>query len=160
MTTFTLIHVAISLAGIVSGLVVARGLRHAQRLDGWTSLFLVTTILTSVTGFGFPSEHLLPSHIVGILSLAALALATFARYSRRLAGPWRATYVVGAVVALYFNVFVLIVQLFQKVPSLQALAPTQSEPPFLVAQCVALAAFVWLGIVGVSRFRPHALRTA
>ena len=153
MTTYTFVHVVISLVGIVSGLVVLLGLLAANRLNGWTVLFLVTTVATCLTGFGFPFVQLLPSHIVGIITLVALAAAIFARYGRRLAGAWRWIYVLGAVVALYLNVFVLIVQAFMKVPGLNALAPTQSEPPFLVTQVVVLVIFILLGIVAALRFR-------
>jgi hypothetical protein len=155
LATFTLIHVAISLAGIGSGLVVAIGLLSAKRLDGWTAIFLATTVLTSVTGYGFPFEHLLPSHIVGGISLLVLAVAIYARYGRHLTGPWRRVYVIGAVVALYLNVFVLVVQLFRNVPALTKLAPTQSEPPFAIAQLVVLALFVGIGVAAASRFRDY-----
>src|SRR5215212_5845801 len=134
MQIFTLIHVAISLVAIVSGLVVLLGLLTARRLDGWTMLFLLTTIATSVTGFFFPFHGITPAIIFGIISLVLLAAAVVARYARHLAGGWRWIYVVTAMLALYLNVFVLIVQLFQKVPALKALAPTQSEAPFAVAQ--------------------------
>src|SRR5467141_1556180 len=134
MTTFTFVHVLLSLIGIFSGFVVVFGLLVAKRLDGWTTLFLASTVLTSVTGFLFPFHRFLPSHGVGILSLLALAIAIFARYGRHLAGLWRRTYAIMAVIALYLNVFVLIVQLFQKVPALKAIAPTQSEAPFKVTQ--------------------------
>src|ERR1700693_3488004 len=117
LSTFTLVHVLISLVGIASGLVVLYGLLSAKRLDGWTSLFLITTVLTSVTGFGFPFDHLLPSHKVGIISLVLLAIAILARYALHMAGAWRWIYVVGAVIALYLNVFVLVVQSFEKVPT-------------------------------------------
>ena len=153
MTTYTFVHVVISLVGIVSGLVVLLGLLAANRLDGWTVLFLVTTVATCLTGFGFPFVQLLPSHIVGIITLVALTAAIFARYGRRLAGAWRWIYVLGAIVALYLNVFVLIVQAFMKAPGLKALAPTQSEPPFLVTQVVVLVIFILLGIVAALRFR-------
>ena len=156
MTTFTIGHVVFSLIGIISGLVVAAGLLSWKRLEGWTKLFLATTLLTSVTGFGFPVERLLPSHVVGAMSIVVLAAAFYARYLRVMTGTWRAIYVVAAVAALYLNVFVLVVQLFLKVPALNALAPTQSEPPFAVAQVVVLAAFVALGIAAVKRFRPLA----
>src|SRR5438270_12757556 len=128
--TYTLIHVLISLVGIASGLVVVFGLLGGKRLDGWTALFLATTVATSVTGFGFPFDHLLPSHKVGILSLVLLTVAILARHAFHLAGAWRWIYVVSAAVALYLNVFVLVVQAFEKVPALKAMAPTQSEPPF------------------------------
>ncbi|HEY0338981.1 MAG TPA: hypothetical protein VGC70_16680, partial [Burkholderiales bacterium] len=121
-----------------------------------TAVFLVTTVLTSLTGFFFPRDHVLPSHIVGIISLAVLAIAIFALYSRELAGTWRWIYVVGAVLALYLNVFVGVVQSFLKIPTLNALAPMQSEPSFVVAQSVVLAIFFVLGITAVRSFRPVA----
>ena len=156
MTTYTLVHVVISLAGIVSGLVVLAGLLTAQRLDRWTAVFLATTAATSATGFGFPFERLLPSHVVAVLSLVVLAISMYARYGRRLDGAWRWVYAVTAVTALYFNVFVLVVQLFLKVPALNALAPTQSEPPFTLAQGVVLIAFLVLGVLTVKTFKPSA----
>ena len=118
LTTFTLIHVALSLVGILARMVVAGGLIAGKRLDGWTGLFLVTTVLTNVTGFGFPFVVFLPSHGVGILSLVVLPVVIAARYWKNLAGPWRGVYVVGAVLALYLNVFVLVVQLFRRLPAL------------------------------------------
>ena len=157
MATRTLVHVVISLIGIFLGLVVAFGLLTAKRLDGWTAVFLVSTVLTSVTGFFFPFHKFLPSHGVGILSLVVLALAIAARYVFHLAGPWRWIYVAGAVVSLYFNVFVLIVQLFLKVPALHALAPTQAEPPFAIVQGAVLLLFVVLGILAAIRSRPPAM---
>lgn len=156
MTTYTIVHVVLSLIGIISGLVVAAGLLSSKRLDGWTILFLTTTLLTSLTGFGFSVERLLPSHVVGAISIVVLAVALYARYARLMAGGWRATYVVTAIAALYLNVFVLVVQLFVRVPALNALAPTQSEPPFAIAQLLVLVGFVALGIAAVRRFR-HAL---
>ena len=153
-STFTLVHVILSLIGIVSGIIVLLGMLSAKRLDGWTALFIATTVLTSVTGFFFPSDHLLPSHIVGIISLVVLAVAILALYVYRLAGSWRWIYVAGAVLALYLNVFVGIVQAFQKLPFLRPLAPTQSEPPFLATQLIVMAAFVVLGIVAVWTFHP------
>jgi len=154
MTSFTFVHVVLSLVAIISGFVVMLGLLAGKRLDGWTVLFLVTTVATSVTGFGFAFDHLLPSHVVGIVSLVALAVAIVARYLFDLAGAWRWIYVAGAAVSLYLNVFVLIVQSFLKIPSLKMMAPTQSEPPFVVAQLVALALLVLLGIVAAVQFRP------
>jgi hypothetical protein len=151
--TLTFLHVVISVVGIVSGLVVLFGLLSAQDLEGWATLFLATTVATSVTGFFFPVDRFLPSHAIGVLSLPVLAAAGFARYRRQLVGRWRLTYVVSAVVALYLNVFVLIVQGFLHVPILTAMAPTQSEPPFQVAQLLALVAFVTLGVAAVIRFR-------
>ncbi len=128
LEAFTRLHVVISLIGIASGLIVVFGMMSGVRRDGWTTLFLWTTVLTSVTGFGFPVEHLLPSHKVGIISLIVLAVVFVAR-SRAHSGSWRWIYVIGSVFALYLNVFVLVAQLFQKVPTLAALAPTQSELP-------------------------------
>jgi uncharacterized membrane protein SirB2 len=159
-STFTLLHVVISLIGIGSGFVVMYGLLHGKRFDGWTALFLATTVATSVTGFGFPFEHLLPSHKVGIISLVVLAVAVLARYAFHLAGAWRWIYVISAVIALYLNVFVAVVQAFEKVPALKALAPTQKEPPFLVAQLVVLAIFIMLGIFAVKRFRNGPVHAA
>jgi hypothetical protein len=153
LATFTLVHVIISLIGIGSGLLVLYGLLRAKRLDGATAIFLSTTVLTSVSGFAFPFDHLLPSHIIGIISLVALAIAIGARYGFHLAGGWRGTYVATAVLALYLNVFVLIVQLFEKVPTLKALAPHGSEPPFLLAQATVLVLFVVLGIMAGKKFR-------
>jgi hypothetical protein len=157
MTTFTFVHIVISLLGILSGLVVLFGLIAGKRLDGWTVLFLVTTVATSVTGFMFPFHKLLPSHVVGVISLVVLAIAIAARYSRHLAGGWRRTYVISAVIALYLNVFVLIVQLFEKVPALNAMAPTQSEPPFKITQVVVMAIFVVLGIFAAKGFRERTI---
>jgi hypothetical protein len=156
MGTFTLVHVAISLAGIASGLVVLLGLFDARRLNAWTVLFLATTVLTSVTGFVFPVDRVLPSHVVGAISLVVLAAAIVARYPKRLAGPWRSVYVVGAVLSLYLNVLVLIVQLFQRVPALKALAPTQTESPFVVTQLLALTIFAAATLLAVVRFREEA----
>ena len=155
LSTFTFVHVVISLVGIVTGIVVLFGILGARRLPALTAVFLATTVLTSATGFLFPFTHLLPSHVVGIISLVVLAAALFALYGNHLAGPWRWIYVVGAVVALYLNVFVGVVQAFQKLASLQPFAPTQSEPPFIVAQTAVLAIFVILGFLGVRRFHPE-----
>jgi hypothetical protein len=147
-------HVIVSLIGIVSGIVVLVGMLSAQRMAGLTAVFLATTALTSVTGFFLPAEHLLPSHVVGIISLVMLAIALVALYLRRLAGAWRWIYVVTAVIALYFNCFVGVAQAFQKIAALHALAPTQSEPPFMIAQLVLLAVFIVLGFLAVKRFHP------
>ena len=149
-----------SLVGIGSGVVVMFGLLARKPLDGWTALFLATTVATSVTGFGFPVDHLLPSHKVGIISLVVLAVAILARYALHLAGAWRRIYVVCAAVALYLNVFVGVVQAFQKVPALAAMAPRQTEPPFVVTQLVVLALFIVLAIVAAKRFRGEPVRTA
>jgi hypothetical protein len=131
------------------------GLLAGKRLAGWTGLFLTTTVATSVTGFGFPVEHFLPSHGVGIISLVALAIAIVALYAKHLAGGWRRTYVICAVLALYLNCFVAVVQSFEKIAPLRALAPTQSEPPFAIAQLAVLALFVGLGILAAKRFREQ-----
>ena len=153
LSAFTLFHVAISLIGIASGFVVVYGLLVSKGFDGWTKLFLWTTVATSVTGFMFPVHKFLPSHGLAILSLIVLTIAFVARYRHHLTGGWRRTYVITAVLALYFNVFVLIVQLFEKVPALEALAPTQSEPPFQAAQLTALIIFAALAIRGAMKFR-------
>jgi hypothetical protein len=155
-STFTLVHVVLSLVGIFAGLVVVLGMFGSKRLDRWTALFLATTVLTSVTGFFFPFDKILPSHIVGIISLVVLAIAILALYALHLAGPWRWIYVATAVLALYLNVFVGVVQAFQKLPLLASMAPTQSEPPFLIAQAVVLVIFVVLGIGAVRSFHPPA----
>jgi hypothetical protein len=157
MTTLTFVHVGLSLIGILSGLIVLFGLLGAKRLNGWTALFLATTAATSLTGFLFPFHRFLPSHAIGILSLILLALATFARYGRSLAGAWRRTYVVSAMSALYFNVFVLIVQLFEKVSTLKALAPTQTEPPFKLTQLAVLVLFFVLTVFAAIRFRSEVM---
>jgi hypothetical protein len=160
MTTFTFVHVVLSLIGIFSGFIIMFGLFAAKPLDGWTALFLVTTVLTSVTGFLFPFHGFLPSHGVGIISLLVLVVAIFARYGRHLAGGWRRTYAITAMLALYLNVFVLIVQAFRRVPALQAMAPTQSEPPFKITQLVILLVFVALTIGAAIKFRNEPVRTA
>jgi magnesium-transporting ATPase (P-type) len=157
LAAFTLLHVVISLIGIGAGLVVVGGMLTGRRLDGWTATFLASTVATSVTGFLFPFTQFLPSHAVGIFSLIVLPIAIYARYSRQLARSWRWIYVVGSVLSLYLNVFVLVVQLFLKVPALHALAPTQTEPPFQIAQLVVLAVFVILGVASAMRFRTASL---
>jgi hypothetical protein len=146
-------NVLISLVGIGSGFIVVYGLLTRKRLDGWTAIFLATTILTSLTGYLFPVEHILPSHILGAISLVVLAVALVARYARHMAGSWRWIYVVSAVIALYLNVFVAVVQSFLKVPPVHALAPTQKEPPFLVVQLVVMAIFIGVGVLAVKKFR-------
>lgn len=151
--TFTNFHVALSLVGIGTGLIVLLGLLADKRLELVTFVFLATTVATSVTGFGFPFGTLLPSHIVGIISLVVLAVALYARYGAGLSGNWRWIYVTTATLALYLNVFVLVVQLFLKVETLHELAPTQAEPPFAIAQGLTLAAFLVLGYLAVRRFR-------
>ena len=153
-------HVVISLLGIVSGYVVIGGMLQAQRLPRMTAFFLITTVLTSATGFLFPFVKLLPSHILAVLSLIVLAIAIYALYSRQLAGRWRAAYVVTAIIAQYFNVFVLIVQAFQKLPPLKALAPTQTEPPFAIVQAMNLVAFLVLGYLATKRFQPGSVHAS
>ena len=159
MATFVLVHVIISLIGIVAGIVVMFGMLGSKRQDGLTAIFLLFTILTSATGFLIPplmSEKLLPSHMIGILSLALLAIACIALYAMRLAGPWRWIYVVTALVSLYLNVFVLVIQSFLKVPFLHTLAPSvpPAEPPFAVVQGIVLVFFVVMIIGAWRRFRP------
>jgi len=156
LETFTLVHVIISLIAIVSGLIALFGMIAGKRLDAMNGLFLTTTVLTSVTGFGFPIHSVTPAVILGILSLIVLALGLFARYARHLAGGWRRTYVITASIALYFNCFVLVVQSFMKVPALHALAPTQKEPPFAIAQLIVLVLFVVLTVVAARKFRSEA----
>jgi hypothetical protein len=155
MSVFTSVHVLLSLVGIISGLMVAVGLVKSEARGGWTALFLASTIATSVTGFFFPFDRFLPSHWVGVLSLILLAAAVLGRYVYGLAGAWRWIYVATAMAALYFNVFVLVVQVFQKFPALHALAPTQSEPPFAITQGIVLLLFVALGIVAARAFHPR-----
>jgi hypothetical protein len=157
LATFTSFHVILSLIGILAGVVVLFAMFGSNRLPGWTAVFLATTILTSVTGFFFPFEKLLPSHIVGIISLVVLGAALLALYGYRLAGPWRWIYVATAVLALYLNVFVAVVQAFLKFSALHDLAPTQSEPPFVIAQAAVLVTFALLFVVAVRAFRPRPL---
>jgi hypothetical protein len=152
LTAFTVFHVLISLAAIGAGFAFVYGLLTSQRLDGWTSVFLSATVATSITGFMFPFHKVTPGHILGLLSLVALAIAIFARRRFLGWGALRKTYVISSMVALYFNVFVLVVQLFEKVPALQALAPTQSEPPFQAAQIALLLILVVLTIFATSKF--------
>lgn len=149
----TLIHVVISVLGIISGLVVVGGLLAGARLHGWTAIFLATTILTSVTGFGFPIAQVSPALVVGTISLLVLAACVAARYWKRLQGGWLAIFVVTVVAAVYLNVFVLVVQLFSKTPLLALLTPTQQEAPFVVTQALVLALFVWLGWAALRAFR-------
>ena len=157
LTLLLQVHVALSLIGIASGLVVLYGMVTGSLFAGWTALFLVSTILTSVTGFPLPPYGFDdPARVIGVLSLVLLAAAVAGLYLFHLAGAWRWIYVVTAVAALYLNTFVGVVQSFQKLPFLQPLAPTQMEPPFIVAQVVVLIAFIVLGALAVMRFRPAA----
>lgn len=154
LPVFTLVHIAISLVGLAAGFGVLFGFLASRELPSWTKTFLVFTILTSATGYLFPFDKVLPSHAVGAISLALLAVAVVALYVFHLAGAWRWIYVSSAVAALYLNAFVLVVQTFLKNPALVQIAPAQSEPPFLVAQALLLVAFVALGTLAVRRFHP------
>src|SRR2546428_4372491 len=154
-STFTFVHVLLSLVRIGAGFVVLFGLLTGRQLDGWTALFLATTVATSVTGFGFPVDHLLPSHVVGIISLVVVAVAVPARYHAQLRGAWRWIYVVCATIALYLNVVVGVVQAFLKVSILKAVARQQTEPPFVVTQLTVLTLFILLTIVAVKKFRSE-----
>jgi len=158
VVTFTVLHVNISLVGIVTGLVAVLGMLSAKRLPIWTAVFLATTVLTSVTSFMFPFTTVKPSHIFGDISLVLLASAVIGLYRFNLAGPWRRVHVITALVSLSLNVFVLVVQSFQKVPFLAPLAPTGTEPPFAVAQLLVLVVFIWLGFKAVRGFHPGSLR--
>jgi hypothetical protein len=154
MSTFITVHVILSLIGIASGLVALFSMIGGKRPDVWTAVFLATTVLTSVTGFPIPPFGLDPPRIVGILSLIMLAAAVPALYVFGLAGPWRWLYIVTATIALYLNSFVGVVQSFQKISFLNQLAPTQSEPPFAVAQATVLLLYIVLGVLAVRRFHP------
>lgn len=152
---YTIIHTLISLIAIFTGLIVLFGLLRSERLDGWTKWFLITAVATTVTGFFFPFHGLTPAFKLGIISAVVLAITIYARYSKNLTGPCRWIYVIGAVSSLYFNVFVLVVQLFEKVPALHAMAPTQTEQPFKLTQLVVLAFFMLFTIIAAIRFRPR-----
>lgn len=147
-------HVVISLVGIASGLIVLSGLLAGRAFPGWAALFLATTVLTSVSGFPLPPFGFDPPRMIGILSLVLLAIAIAAGYAFHLAGPWRSIYVGTALAALYLNCFVAVVQAFQKLPFLQPLAPTQSEPPFVIVQLLMLVIFIVCGALAIMRFRP------
>jgi len=156
----TFLHVLISVIGLVSGLIVALGFLGSKRLDGWNTTFLWSTILTSVTGFiFFPFHKVTPGHIVGAISLVILAVALVAR-SKQYSGIWRAVYVITAMMAFYLNTFVLIAQLFMKVPALHALAPTGTEGPFKMAQLCVLVIFLIATIAATLKFHPERVRTA
>jgi hypothetical protein len=160
MTILTFVHVLLSLIGIFAGFVVAFGLLTSKQLNGWTGVFIWTTVATSVTGFLFPFHRFLPSHAVGIISLVALAIAIYALYGLHLAGAWRRVYAITSMIALYLNVFVLIAQLFDKVPALKVLAPTKTEAPFKEAQLAALLLFVVLTILAAIKFRSEPVKAA
>jgi hypothetical protein len=153
LAIFTLIHILISLGGIVSGLVVLGGWLAGKHYQGWTAFFLVTTVTTSGTGFFFPFRGFTPAYGVGVISIFILAAAIYALYVRRLSGVWGKVYVINALIALYLNFFVLVAQLFQKTLALKELAPTQTEPPFAISQGIVLLLFVALGIAAVRQFR-------
>ena len=156
LSTFTLLHVVISLIAIVAGIIVMFGMLGSNKMPGLTAIFLLFTILTSATGFLFPFEKLLPSHTVGILSLVLLVIACIALYAMRLSGPWRWIYAVTALLSLYFNVFVLVIQSFLKIPALAAVAPGNppSGPVFGVVQGIVLVFFILMIIGAIRRFRP------
>jgi hypothetical protein len=154
LSAFTTLHTVLSLIGIAAGLVALLAMLRGRFSKGWTWLFLFTTIMTSVTGYGFPADRVLPSHIVGAISLAVLALALYALLGKRLKGGWRAVYVVTAAIALYLNCFVGVVQAFQKLPPLYALAPTGAETPFVVAQVATLLIFIVAGFLALRKFHP------
>ena len=152
---YTIIHTLISLVAIFTGLVVLFGMLAGNRLDGWTKWFLFTAVATTVTGFFFPFRGLTPAFKLGIITVPILAVTIYARYPKQLVGAWRWIYVIGAVMSLYFNLFVLVVQAFLKIPALHAMAPTQTESPFKLTQLSVLLLVVLLGIVAVVRFRPE-----
>lgn len=154
--TFTLLHVIISLIGIFTGLAVVAGLWSGKRSGSWTGVFLLTTVLTDITGFMFPEPGLDPARVVGIISLVILAIAIIAFYVYHVAGAWRWIYVTTALISLYLNCFVAVVQSFQKIPALHALAPKGNEPPFAVAQGALLLIFIGIGVISVRRFHPAA----
>jgi hypothetical protein len=155
IAAFTLLHTIISVIGLLSGLIVLGGMYGARRLPGWTALFLLTTALTSITGFFFPNAKITPGQIFGAITLIVMVPTLIGLYGFHLRGAWRWIYAGGAVVVLYLNFFVLVAQLFAKVSVLQPLAPTQSEPPFLITEVVVLAIFVVLGIIALVKFHPE-----
>ena len=157
---YTIIHTLLSLVAIFTGFVVLFGLLVGNRLDAWTKWFLITAVATTVTGFFFPFHGITPAIKLGIISSVVLLVTIFARYAKHLAGAWRWIYAVGAVLSLYFNVFVGIVQSFEKIPALNAMAPTQTEQPFKLTQLSVLGLFVVLGFVAAIRFRPEPARVA
>jgi hypothetical protein len=156
----TFVHVVISLIGIGSGLIVLYGLIKKRRLEAWTAVFLATTVATSVTGFLFPITKVTPGIVVGVVSLVLLTGAVVARYAYSMVGFWRPVYVITAVISLYLNCLVLVVQSFMKVPPLHALAPAGNEPPVMVTQVVMMLAFIVLGVLATIRCKPSAVLTA
>jgi hypothetical protein len=157
LTGLPAFHVLVSLVGIASGIIVVIGLLANRRFDGWTSTFLVTTVLTNTTGFLFPVDRFTPGHAIAIVSLTALTFAILARYKCHMIGGWARVYAITTVVSLYFNVFVLVAQMFAKIPALHALAPTQSSPAFAISQLAVLLVFVALGIRVSARSRRAVL---
>jgi hypothetical protein len=157
LSAFTTLHTVIALVGIVSGVIAVTRMLSVRRLNGWTTLFLVSTALTTISGFFFPFTEILPSHIVGVFSLAALGFVFVARYMKEMEGGWRVTYIAGAVFVLYLNIVVGVVQSFQKVSFLKPLAPTQAEPPFLIVQGVLLLVSVVTFFAVSKKFRPGAI---
>jgi hypothetical protein len=157
---YTIIHTLISLIAIFAGFVVLFAMLSGNRASGWTKWFLITAVATTVTGFFFPFHGVTPAIILGVITVPVFTITIYARYSRRLVGAWRWIYVIGAVMTLYFNLFVLVVQLFQKVPALHAIAPTQTESPFKFTQLTVLVASVLLGIIAVVRFHPESAPAA
>jgi hypothetical protein len=155
IATFTIVHVLISLVGILTGVIAVIGMCTNRSLPAWTAVFLVTTVLTSLTGFLFALKAIGPPHVVGAISLLLLVPCLLALYTFRLAGKWRLIYVITAVTALYLNVFVGVVQAFQKIDFLHALAPKGSEPPFAIAQGLVLLLFIVLAVVAARKFRPR-----
>jgi hypothetical protein len=153
MTPFTLFHVVLSLVGIGSGFVVLHGWLHGLRREHWTQVFLLTTFATTITGFLFPFTGFTPALGVGLVSTVVLIAALAALYVFHLAGHWREVYLVTALTALYLNVFVLVVQAFQKIPFLNAMAPTGSEPVFAIVQLIVLGLFVYAGYLALKRYR-------
>lgn len=157
-TSFVGFHTWLSLIAIIAGFPMMTGLLQGHTRPGWTGVYLSTAFATSATGFGFPFNGVLPSHIVGAISLILLVIAGYALYARRLDGGWRRTYAITAMIAFYLLVFVLVAQLFMKVPALQALAPTQAEPPFAIAQGAVLVIFIVLTFLAIRRFTRSELR--
>jgi hypothetical protein len=154
---FTLVHVLISLVGIASGFGVLSGLIGGKLFPRWIDIFMVTTWATSVSGFFFPFQGITPGIIVGCITVIAMGIASYGLYIRRLSGVWCSAFVVGAILSQYLNVFVLLVQLFQKMPVLQEIAPTQTEPAFVLTQLLTLVVFLAIGFLAVKRFRSPAI---
>lgn len=157
LTAYTIVHTIISLVGVLSGLFLLYGMLTSKPSDFWTATFFTSQVATDLTGFAFPFHGLKPSYVVGVISLVLLLLAIYALYSRHLAGAWRKVYVVAAVMALYLDVFVTIVQSFLKIPFLHDMAPTQTEPPFKLTQLVVLVIFVGLGVAATIEFHDETI---